>query len=131
MLTSRALFKRRQQRTRAKLNRKIKRPRLSIFRSSKHIYAQIIDDTLGVTLAAASTLDKDIKGKVKTGAELVAALPSELRTLDKQKFLDKSREYIIPDLDGDPDYDDRFQSVKLLGHGGSVMIASRLRFAWE
>ncbi len=73
MLTSRALFKRRQQRTRAKLNRKIKRPRLSIFRSSKHIYAQIIDDTLGVTLAAASTLDKDIKDKVKTGADREAA----------------------------------------------------------
>ncbi len=70
-------------------------------------------------------------GEELTGAELVAALPSELRTLDKEKFLDKIREYIIPDLDGDPDYDDRFQSVKLLGHGGSVMIASRLRFAWE
>ena len=73
MLTSRELFKRRQGRTRAKLNRKTKRPRLSIFRSSKHIYVQIIDDTLGVTLAAASTLDKDIKGKVKTGADREAA----------------------------------------------------------
>ena len=73
MLTSRALFKRRQQRTRAKLNRKTKRPRLSIFRSSKHIYAQIIDDANGVTLAAASTVEKDIKDKVKTGADREAA----------------------------------------------------------
>lgn len=73
MLTSRNLFKRRQTRTRARLNRKTKRPRLSVFRSSKHIYAQIIDDTKGVTLAAASTLDRDIKSKVKTGADCEAA----------------------------------------------------------
>jgi large subunit ribosomal protein L18 len=44
------------------------RPRLSVFRSDKNIYAQIIDDTTGRTLAAASTLDKDIKSKVKKGA---------------------------------------------------------------
>jgi large subunit ribosomal protein L18 len=41
------------------------RPRLSVFRSDKNIYAQIIDDATGRTLAAASTLDKDIKSKVK------------------------------------------------------------------
>jgi large subunit ribosomal protein L18 len=55
------------------LNRKTKRPRLSVFRSSKHIYAQIIDDGNGVTLAAASTLDKDIKSEGKTGADRDAA----------------------------------------------------------
>ena len=49
------------------------RPRLSVFRSGRHIYAQIIDDTKGVTLAAASTLDADIKGKVKTSANKDAA----------------------------------------------------------
>ena len=37
------------------------RPRLSVFRSSKHIYAQVIDDANGVTLAAASSLDKDLR----------------------------------------------------------------------
>jgi large subunit ribosomal protein L18 len=49
------------------------RPRLSVFRSSKQIYAQIIDDERGVTLAAASSLDKDMRAKLKTGANVDAA----------------------------------------------------------
>jgi large subunit ribosomal protein L18 len=47
------------------------RPRLSVFRSSKHIYAQIIDDTKGLTLASASSMEKDVRGK--TGANVEAA----------------------------------------------------------
>jgi large subunit ribosomal protein L18 len=46
---------------------------LSVFRSSKHIYAQIIDDTNGVTLVAASSVEKDLKGSLKTGADTDAA----------------------------------------------------------
>jgi large subunit ribosomal protein L18 len=49
------------------------RPRLSVFRSSKQIYAQIIDDSKGVTVVAASTIEKDLKGKIKTGADTEAA----------------------------------------------------------
>lgn len=49
------------------------RLRLSVHRTSKHIYAQIIDDLNGVTLAAASTIDKELKGKLKTGATADAA----------------------------------------------------------
>lgn len=49
------------------------RPRLSVFRSSQHIYAQIIDDAAGHTLAAASTLEKDLRGSLKTGADIEAA----------------------------------------------------------
>ena len=49
------------------------RPRLSVFRSSKQIYAQVIDDAKGVTIAAASTLEKDLRGKLKTGADIAAA----------------------------------------------------------
>jgi large subunit ribosomal protein L18 len=49
------------------------RPRLSVHRSSKHIYAQIIDDSKGSTLAAASTLEKDLRGSLKTGADVAAA----------------------------------------------------------
>jgi large subunit ribosomal protein L18 len=49
------------------------RPRLSVFRSSKQIYAQVIDDERGVTLAAASSLEKDMRGKLKTGANVDAA----------------------------------------------------------
>ena len=62
------LFKRRKQRTRYKL-RKVSgdRPRLSVFRSSKHIYAQVIDDVKGVTVAAASTLDEEAKKSLEKG----------------------------------------------------------------
>ena len=49
------------------------RPRLSIFRSGKNIYAQVIDDNKGVTVACASTLEKGLKGSVKTGADIAAA----------------------------------------------------------
>lgn len=49
------------------------RPRLSVFRSEKNIYVQIIDDASGRTLAAASTLDKDVKAKIKNGATQSAA----------------------------------------------------------
>jgi large subunit ribosomal protein L18 len=74
MLKTDQLFERRQKRLRLALRKKsVGRPRLSVFRSSKHIYAQVIDDTKGVTIAAASTLDGDIKGKIKTGATVDAA----------------------------------------------------------
>jgi large subunit ribosomal protein L18 len=49
------------------------RPRLSVHRSSKHIYAQVIDDVQGRTLASASTLEKDLKSSLKTGADKAAA----------------------------------------------------------
>ena len=49
------------------------RPRLSVHRSSKNIYAQIIDDVAGKTVAAASTLEADLKGALKTGADVAAA----------------------------------------------------------
>ena len=49
------------------------RPRLSVFRSSKQIYVQVIDDAAGRTLAAASSLDKDLKSSLKTGADKAAA----------------------------------------------------------
>jgi len=67
-------FQRRTQRVRRTLKKVANgKPRLSVFRSSKHIYAQVIDDAKGVTLAAASSLDKDIKSKSKTGADKAAA----------------------------------------------------------
>jgi large subunit ribosomal protein L18 len=49
------------------------RPRLSVHRSSQNIYAQIIDDVKGVTVASASTLDKDLRKSLKTGADSDAA----------------------------------------------------------
>ena len=74
MSSSKELFLRRQERNRLVLRKKGGgRPRLSVFRSSKHIYAQIIDDVKGATLAAASSLDTDLKAALKTGADTAAA----------------------------------------------------------
>jgi len=67
-------FDRRKARVRRALHaRSAVRPRLSVYRSSKNIYAQVIDDSRGKTVAAASTLEKDIKGAIKTGADKSAA----------------------------------------------------------
>ena len=49
------------------------RARLSVFRSSKHIYAQVIDDRKGATMASASSLEKDMRTSLKTGADIGAA----------------------------------------------------------
>jgi large subunit ribosomal protein L18 len=65
---------RRQQRLRFELRRKATgRPRLSVFRSGKNIYAQVIDDQVGRTLAAASSLDRGLRAELKTGADKAAA----------------------------------------------------------
>lgn len=75
MLSSKDLFLRRQTRNRFALRKKAGgRPRLSVFRSSKHIYVQLIDDVKGVTLVSASTVDTEIKGELKTGADIAAAV---------------------------------------------------------
>jgi len=74
MSANQDLRERRRERLRFQLRQKSGgRVRLSVFRSSKHIYAQIIDDSAGKTLAAASTLDKDLKAALKTGADKDAA----------------------------------------------------------
>jgi large subunit ribosomal protein L18 len=65
---------RRRLRLRYQLRQKsVGRPRLSVFRSGKHIYAQVIDDAQGRTLAAASSLDKGLRAELKTGADIGAA----------------------------------------------------------
>ena len=65
---------RRKQRVRLSLRRTASgRPRLSVFRSSKHIYAQVIDDLKGETLASASSLEKSAREGLKTGASVDAA----------------------------------------------------------
>ena len=72
MADTKALFARRQRRARYALRKAANgRPRLSVFRSGKHIYAQVIDDRKGVTLAAASSLDEAFTAK--TGANKDAA----------------------------------------------------------
>ncbi len=74
MSHSKDLSARRRERLRFQLRAKSGgRPRLSVFRSGKHIYAQIIDDAQGRTLAAASSLDGGLKATLKTGADKSAA----------------------------------------------------------
>jgi len=67
------LRQRRHYRLRRRVTGTVERPRLAVFRSLKHIYAQIIDDSQGVTLAAASTMDSDVKSGIKTGGDIEAA----------------------------------------------------------
>ncbi|AFX98422.1 ribosomal protein L18 [Candidatus Endolissoclinum faulkneri L2] len=74
MLSAGEMFKRRKMRNRARINRTAGgRKRLSVFRSSKNIYAQIINLVDGNTIVSASSIDKELKGRLKTGADKTAA----------------------------------------------------------
>ena len=99
MLNTKELFHRRARRTRAALRKKSTgRPRLSVFRSSKNIYAQIIDDVERRTIVAASTLEKDLKGKLKTGADKDAAV--EIGKLIAERALEKGLGDVVFDRGG-------------------------------
>ena len=60
-------------RVRKKVQGTAARPRLNVYRSSKHIYAQLIDDVAGVTLASASTVDKELSGSIGNGGNVESA----------------------------------------------------------
>ena len=74
------------------------RPRLSVFRSNNHMYAQIIDDTVGNTLVAASTLEKDVKAELKKTNDVEAA--AYLGTVIAKKALDKGIKEVVVDRGG-------------------------------
>lgn len=74
------------------------RPRLSVFRSNNHMYAQIIDDTVGNTLVAASTLEKDVKSELKKTNDVEAA--AYLGTVIARKALDKGIKEVVFDRGG-------------------------------
>ena len=92
---------RRQRRVRKRLVGSAERPRLAVFRSSKHIYAQVIDDATGRTLASAGTLDADVKkeqayGGNKTAAAIVGRVVAERAKaagIDKVCFDRRSYKY--------------------------------------
>ena len=74
MSTPKELFEKRKGRIRSALKKAANgKMRLSVFRSGKHMYAQIIDDTKGVTVASASTLDKEVREALKKTANVEAA----------------------------------------------------------
>ena len=74
MSTTKGLRERRKSRTRHHLRNKAQaRPRLSVFRSHKHIYAQVIDDGNGVTLVSASSIEKELRERLTSGSDKSAA----------------------------------------------------------
>ncbi|NLU53642.1 MAG: 50S ribosomal protein L18 [Clostridiaceae bacterium] len=85
-------------RVRKKISGTPERPRLCVFRSSKHIYAQIIDDVNSTTLVAASTLDEALKGKLKYTGNKEAA--REVGKLIGNKALEKGIKTVVFDRGG-------------------------------
>ncbi|CAM3581818.1 50S ribosomal protein L18 [Marinicrinis lubricantis] len=85
-------------RVRKKISGTTARPRLNIFRSSKHIYAQIIDDTQGVTIVSASTVDKGLSGEVKNGGNVESA--RKVGELVAKRALDKGIKQVVFDRGG-------------------------------
>ena len=71
------------------------RARLSVFRSSKHIYAQVIDDTKGTTVASASTMEKTMRDGGKTGADIAAA--KAVGKLVAQRAIEKGIKEVVFD----------------------------------
>jgi len=76
----------------------LERPRLNVFRSAKHMYAQLVDDTSGKTLVSASTVDKELKDKLQTGSNQEAAkLVGELVA---KRAVEKGFESVVFDRGG-------------------------------
>ncbi len=74
------------------------RPRLAVFRSNSHIYAQVIDDAAGNTLVAVSTLDKDVKAELEKTNDIAAA--AYLGTVIAKKALEKGINTVVFDRGG-------------------------------
>ena len=74
------------------------RPRLAVFRSNNHMYAQIIDDTVGHTLVAASTLEKDVKADLEKTNDVAAA--AKLGTVIAQRAIEKGIKSVVYDRGG-------------------------------
>jgi large subunit ribosomal protein L18 len=89
---------RRQARIRKKIKGTPQKPRLSVFRSAKHVYAQVIDDTAGATLVTASSVEKDFKAQDKFENKKAAA--AHVGKLVAQRALDKGIKKVVFDRNG-------------------------------
>jgi len=89
---------RKHERVRKSVEGSSERPRLNVFRSSKHIYAQIVDDVKGHTLVAASSLSKELDGQFKTGANKPAA--RAVGKLIAQKAIEAKLDKVVFDRGG-------------------------------
>ena len=93
------LFKHRQRRNRTALKKRNSgRPRLSVYRSSQHIYVQLIDDAEGRTLTSASSLEKQLRNSLKTGADKEAA--TKVGTLIAERAKNAGVEAVVFDRGG-------------------------------
>lgn len=92
-------YRRRRGRTRARIGRRSNdRPRLTVFRSERHIYVQIIDDLKRQTLAAASSLEKDMRARLKSGGDKNAA--GEVGKIIAERALAKGIKEVVFDRGG-------------------------------
>jgi len=98
MRSSKVKFDIRKSRIRAKLARVSDRVRLSVFKSGKHIYAQIIDDSKSITLVSASTLDKEIRQLKKSNCNV--AFASKVGDLIAERAANKGIEQVVFDKGG-------------------------------
>jgi large subunit ribosomal protein L18 len=90
--------KKRHARVRRTVTGTAERPRLNVFRSSKHIYAQLIDDVAGKTILSASSLDEEVKGSVDNGANVDAA--KKVGQLIAKRAKEQGHESIVFDRGG-------------------------------
>ena len=89
---------RRRNRIRKKVDGSAERPRLSVFRSAAHIYAQVIDDSKGITITASSTLDKDVRDGMKSFGNIEAA--KKVGASVAKKALEKGVKDVVFDRGG-------------------------------
>lgn len=97
-LTRKESTRRRHSRVRRRVTGTPERPRLAVFRSNQHIYAQVIDDTLQHTLASASTLDPDLKASIDSGSNCDASI--QVGKLLAQRSIAKGIKQVVFDRGG-------------------------------
>lgn len=98
MLKKDALRKKRHARVRKRVIGTAEKPRLNVFRSIAHIYAQVVDDSTGQTIVSASTLDKELKGQVKSGGNIEGA--KMVGALVGKRAAEKGIEQVVFDRGG-------------------------------
>ncbi len=97
-MTRKEAMQSRHRRVRRKVSGTAERPRLAVFRSNQHIYAQLIDDVAQATLAAASTVDPDVKSKLESGSTCEAS--GEVGKLIAERALSKGISNVVFDRGG-------------------------------
>lgn len=97
-LTRKESVRRRHNRVRRQVFGTSERPRLAVFRSNQHIYAQVIDDTKHETLASASTLESELRDELKTGSNCEAS--AEVGKLVAKRSLEKGITQVVFDRGG-------------------------------